>query len=164
MATITVEDGSIVTDATSYISVADFATYAANRGITLTTVTGSQDELLIRAMDYLESQSFIGTKSTSTQSLQWPRLYAYIDTYLVDSGTIPAELIKAQCEIAIAMDAGYSPISTLTTSVKSEQVGDIQVVYQDGASQAPLIRAVSMSLKKLVKGGSGTNTIAVSKA
>ncbi len=163
MATITVEDGTIVTNATSYISVANFATYAADRGITLTTVTGSQDELLIRAMDYLESQSFIGTKSTVGQSLQWPRINAYIDGYLVDSDAIPYDVVKSQCEIAIAMDAGYNPMSTLTTGIKSQQVDTLQVVYQDGASQAPTIRAISISLKKIINAG-GANVIKVTKA
>ena len=78
MATIIVEDGSVVAGANSYVTEAELTTYAADRGITLTAAT---DVLLIKAMDYIESLSFIGTKFSEGQSLQWPRSNVYIDGF-----------------------------------------------------------------------------------
>ena len=59
MATIIVETGAGLTNSNSYVSEADLATYATDRGI---TITGTAAVLIIQAMDYLESRQFLGTK------------------------------------------------------------------------------------------------------
>ena len=70
MATIVVETGAGLTNSNSYVSESDLATYAADRGV---TISGTAAVLLIQAMDYLESKNFNGTKSHITQATQWPR-------------------------------------------------------------------------------------------
>lgn len=158
---IVVEDGSIVTGANSYVSAADLTTYATARGITLTV---SGDILLIKAMDYLESLSYIGIKRLYSQGLQWPRVYAMIDGYYTSSDVIPTELKNAQMQLAISIDEGNNPLATLSQAVKREKIDVIEVEYMDGSSAAPIIKTVSAMLWKLLSGGNGGNVIRVNKA
>lgn len=156
-----VEDGSVVSNANSYISIADFETYAAARDY---TIVGTSETLLIKAMDYLEAQSYKGIKYTSTQALQWPRVDVVIDSYLVDTDTIPTELINAQCEVAMAIDAGNDPLLDLPRKTISEQVGPIAVTYADGSSSLVINRRIMNALYKLLKtGGRSSNCINVGK-
>ena len=114
MATITKETGTGSTSSTSYVSEADFTAYNAERAVTLGGTNGTPSEALIKAMDYLESKSFIGTKNTQEQALQWPRYGSVIDSYYIDSDTIPLLLQEAQMEIAISIDAGTNPMANLS--------------------------------------------------
>jgi len=152
MATITVETGTGSASSNSYISEADFTTYATDRGITL---TGDTDVLLIQAMDYIEAQSFKGNKYTDAQALQWPRSSVYIDGYVIDVDEIPTLLKDALCEVAIGVDAGNNPLLTEDRATKKEKVGDIEVEYMDGARNSTYLKAAESKLSKLLKAGSG---------
>ena len=159
MATIVVETGSGSASANSYISEADFATYATDRGV---TIAGTAAELLIQAMDYLEQQPFKGVKGSDAQALQWPRWGVAIDGYSVDSDEIPQLLIDAQCENAIGIDAGNNPLAAVTRATKSEKVGDIAVTYMDGAMDSTYLAAAESKLSKLLKAGSsGINAVVI---
>lgn len=148
--TIIVEDGSIVANANSYIDTTDFAAYATAREY---TVVGTAETLLIEAMDYLESQVFIGIKHTSTQSLQWPRDYAYIDGYLLTNSTIPQLLIDVQCEIAMAIDAGNGPLDDIARTPIRTKVDVIEVEYEAGTAPFVVNRKIQNKLWKLLSGG-----------
>ena len=158
---IIAEDGTIVTGANSYVATADLTTYATARGITLTS---GAETLLIQAMDYIESLMYKGVKFTRDQGLQWPRANVVIDGRLFDSDAIPAELIKAQKEVAIAIDQGNGPLINLPRSTKREKVGPLEVEYMDGAASVELNRKITASLWKLLaNGGTGSNVLTVSK-
>jgi hypothetical protein len=152
MATIIVEDGSIVTGANSYNSEAELTTYAADRGITL---TGTPAVLLIQSMDYTETRDFKGTKSTEAQGLQWPRHGVTIDGYYVDSNEIPKELKSAQLATCVSIDAGFDPLSTVDRATKREKLDSLEIEYQENASSAAMIRSVSIAFAKLVNGTMG---------
>jgi len=159
---IIVEDGSIVTNANSYVSEAELAAYVAARNITL---TGTAAVLLIQAMDYIESLQFQGIKTTRDQGLQFPRAYVEIDGYILDSHTIPKELKNGLMQTAIAIDEGNDPLAPLTQKVKLEKVDVIEVEYMDGSSSQITPRAIIAALYKLtIGGGPGGNTIKVRKA
>lgn len=158
--TLTVEDGSLVANANSYISATDFTTYATARSYTL--VSGAET-LLIQAMDYLESQLFIGKKYTETQALQWPRDGAYIDGYLFAYDDIPQELINAQCEIAIAIDQGNGPLIDVERKTIMKKVGPIEVQYASGSAPFTVNRKIRNALWKLLAAGAGGNNINVNR-
>lgn len=107
MPTITVEDGSIVSGANSYISIADADTYFASINDTTwtaaTVLTAHKQVALLRAMPYLEELSWRGiTVSGVDQPLQWPRSNVYDrDNYLIDDDYIPNKIQLAQCEAAV---------------------------------------------------------------
>lgn len=161
MATIIVEDGSVVSGANSYASAADFTTYLSQRGVTLTGTYGDNTEILIKAMDFLEGQSFKGYKYLEDQPLQFPRADLYIDAFYIPTSSIPALLKEAQMEVAKIIDDGYNPNSTIERTVKSESVGDVSVVYQDNAAGAAINRSITAKLRKLLSSGSGSATYSV---
>lgn len=155
-----VEDGSIVTGANSYVSTTDLTTYATARGVTL---VADEEQLLIKAMDYIESLRFKGVKRTQDQALQWPRINVVIDNYTFDSDAIPQELINGQCEVAIAIDQDLDPLANIERSTKKEKVGPLEVEYSDSAASYTINRKIMNALWKLITGGSRGNILAVGK-
>lgn len=158
---LTVESGSGSSSSNSYISVADFQTYNTARGYTL---TGDEEQLLLRAMLYVEALNFKGYKNTKAQALQWPRTGVYIDSYYVDTDEIPPLLKDLQCEVALAIDAGDDPTGTIERGVKREKVDVIEVEYMDNAAPFNISRKVKQLEKKLVKGGGGGMVVELFRA
>lgn len=156
---IIVEDGSIVSGANSYVSEAELTAYATARGLTLTS---GAEQLLISAMDWVEVQSFKGTKSTSGQPLQWPRESVYIDGYLIASDEIPQDLKLLQMRLAADIDAGSDPNGVSSQNVKQETVfGAVSVTYQDGSGVSNVSKQTTALLSKLTVGGGGVNQFSV---
>ena len=147
MATIIVETGAGLTNSNSYVSESDLATYASDRGV---TITGTAAVLIIQAMDYLESRQFLGTKSDIDQALQWPRFGVKVDAYYVDSDEIPTLLKQAEMEICIAIDGGVDPLANLGRETKREKVGDLEVEYAIGARPDTYLTAAEAKLRKLL--------------
>lgn len=141
---IIIEDGTGVENANSYVTVAEFQSWLVERGY---TITGDPEQLLIRAMDYIESLSFIG-ESVHCGYLQWPRYCVHIDGCYFPSNEIPKGLKLAQMQTALSIDAGVDPLSTLPRTISSVTVGPISVSYESG-SNAPTIRSVAAYLSKL---------------
>jgi len=158
---IVVEDGTQVTGANSYVTVANIETYADQRGITLTM---DPEVLAIRSMDYIEAQRFIGTKVSSTQALQWPRTGVYIDGFEVPTTMIPVEVKYGQLATAMAIDAGNDPLASVQRGVKMQQVGDLKVEY-DESGNVTLNRAINAALGKVLAGsGGGISSFSVERA
>ena len=138
----------------SYIDEAELLAYALLRGVTITTENASID--LIKAMDYLESQSFKGWKTESDQALQWPRANVYIDGVLIDSATVPQQTKDAQAVIAMSIEAGFDPLATYGPAVKSEKVDVIQITYKDSSSTTDYSPNITRALEPITTGlGSG---------
>ena len=147
MAIIVVETGTGSTLSNSYVSEADLSTYASDRGITL---SGNAQVLIIQAMDYLESKSFIGTKADIDQALQWPRYGAEIDNYYVDSDVIPKLLKEAEMEICIAIDGGVNPLANLGRETLKEKVDSLEVEYKASSRADTYLTAAETKLQKLI--------------
>jgi hypothetical protein len=147
---IVVEDGTGKTDANSYVSSADLTTYANNRSVTLS----GGDEILYKAMDYIESQPFAGDKYTDEQALQWPRTGVYLYGFTVNYDEIPQLLIDAVCEAAIAIDGGAEPLAALGRTTSSESVGPISVSYEQGGREQTYMAACHAKLDRLLSGQS----------
>ena len=115
----------------SYATEAELLAYATARGI---TISGDQTQLLIRAMDYLENQRFIGYKAASDQALQWPRTGVVIDGWDIDSTVTPNKVKVAQMEVALSMDADSDPMAVTDPDIKTQSVGTISITYMDNSS------------------------------
>jgi hypothetical protein len=150
---IIVEDGTEVAGANSYVSVADLEAYAAARGITL---VADPEILLIRAMDYIESLSYCGSKLSLSQTLQWPRYGVWVDGYPYPVNTIPTELKNALMQTALSIDAGVDPLSTIPRVIHSASVGPMSVTYEDG-SHTETIRSINAYISKLIACHAGTS-------
>tara|TARA_R110002167_G_scaffold154560_2_gene348786 strand:- start:904 stop:1371 length:468 start_codon:yes stop_codon:yes gene_type:complete len=146
MATI-VETGSIIANANSYISDANFASYASDRGI---SVTGTAATLLLNAALYVETLPFLGDKKTREQSMQWPRYDVMLDGFLTPSDVIPQILKDLQCEVALAIDAGNDPLAQVSRAVKKEKVDVIEVEYADNSAPFTYNRKIKALEKKLI--------------
>lgn len=132
---IIVEDGSGVANANSYVSVEDARTYASNRGTELPTDDDEVAAMLIRASDYLEAQAcrYQGKRTSSSQSLEWPRTGVVLHCDEVPPNVIPKSLIASQVQLAMAINAGFDlqPNISPQDYVTREKVGPIETEYAD---------------------------------
>jgi len=143
-----VEDGSLVSNANSYISVADYIAWADARGFAYDALPALEHKIL-RAMDFVESLDFIGEKSIETQALQWPRDYVFIDGYSIESDQIPKEVKIAVYEATKIEIDGDSKMTATERETLSEQIGDISVTYASSAGMKRQTPALTKALRKL---------------
>lgn len=154
--TLVVEDGSLVANADSYISLANARAYAAKRGVTLDADDTKADVQLRRAFDYLESlgSRYKGKKSTSGQLTQWPRKCVWLDDEELSSAVIPVGLQYAQVQYAAAINAGIdiAPTSDGSPYIVREKVGPLETQYSDVvvASGVPTVRTADALLAPLL--------------
>lgn len=127
---IVVEDGSIVTGANSYASVADLQAYANARNI---IIAEDESALLLKAMDYLESFDgrFKGKRVSRDQPLSWPREGATIEGWEWTKTEIPRQVINAQISLCVEIAGGEDPRnpSQATLPVVKEKVDTLEVEY-----------------------------------
>ena len=99
-----VEDGTIVTDAESYVSVADADTYLEKYGkdAVWSTKTVDQKEVLLRSSRlYMDTKyKWKGTQATQGHSTIWPRSEVYIEDTLLGSDFIPADISNGNAILA----------------------------------------------------------------
>ena len=132
-----IEDGSIVANANSYVTVANFRLYAEARGVTdISEVDSDVEVLLIKAMDFLEGQhtKYQGCTTSSSQVLQWPRSGVMVDNLSVGVNEIPRALEYAQYALALEVHAGNDLQPTRLPSTKGviskEKIGPIEIAYE----------------------------------
>lgn len=136
----------------SYVDADDVTAYIGDRGV---TIAGTVAELLIQAMDYIESKRFIGDKGSKAQALQWPRWGASVDGYYIDTDSIPTLLQEAQIEVAIAIDGGVNPLAIQSRETLREKVGPIEVEYSPSSRAVDYLTAAETKLDKLIRGNFG---------
>ena len=168
---LTIETGSGVAGANSYISVADTKTFAAARGITLPAdgAAVNTEVLLIRAMDYIEAlrADFQGTKTEEANALQWPRTGVQVDGFDIDDDEIPACLPLAQAQLACdAYTRDLMPVGTGREVVMERVEGAVERQYAQLGDTAPqpiltAARALLAPLLKSALGGGGIRTVRV---
>lgn len=142
-----VEDGTGLTTANSYASVAVADSYFVDRGnATWAALTNDAKQVaLVQATSYVDAvNNFIGSRNTSTQALQWPRASAYDPDGYVYEG-IPTRLVQAVAEYALraseselAPDLTYSATGVLT--MEKSQVGPVLEEKRYSDQRPPSIR------------------------
>jgi hypothetical protein len=152
-----VEDGTIVTGAESYISVADADAYFSARGNAAwaaLTPTATKEAALRKATDYMTGRYGLrwkGDRVSELQALDWPRSSAYANGFLIDSGSVPVAVQRACAELAVrASSDDLAP--DVGAQVKQEVVGPISVTYADGARQDTRYALVDSMLAAYLKG------------
>ena len=132
---LVVETGAVVEGANSYVSLADANQYLMDRGIT-TVLTEGQ---LLRGADYVNSfrMRYKGYKQTNVLSnMQWPRAFAVIDNYLINSNVIPAVIPDAQVQAALEIALDRDPHETTSTRpIKREKLDVLEVEYDTQAGR-----------------------------
>lgn len=99
---LVIEDGSIVENANSYVSIDDCDEYHATLGnASWTGADAVKEQAIIRAMKWLERRQWKGRKYDYEQPLQWPRVDVYAGGYEVYYDIVPQDVIDALCEAAL---------------------------------------------------------------
>lgn len=155
-----VEDGSSVSGAESYISVADADAYHEARGNTAWDVIDDKEALLRKATDYMVGKyrlRWAGVRTYSDQVLDWPRANVPVmDVHGIiyyDSSEIP-QAIKHACAILALKAYNATLAEDQTQKVVSVQVGPITTTYEPSSSTAVKYSEVDGLLQPFLKGGS----------
>ena len=135
-----VEDGTGLSTAESYISVADASTYHSNRGnaawAALSTDT-IREQYLRKATDYMVAMyrnSWQGYKVNGDQALDWPRSGCVVDGISVDDDIVPTPIKNACAELALKVASGDLYADQARGTI-SETVGPISVTYDINSPQ-----------------------------
>lgn len=156
---LVIEDGSIVPGANSYVTSAEYIAWADDRfGASRSTAPATEadaEPLILRSMDYFESQNFIGTKKQSDQPLQWPRDNVYIDGFYQSNSAIPKEVKLSIYELAYTQELGNSELDPIERKTISEKVGVIEVHYSESSSSTVINVSIPNAMKKLLAYGGG---------
>lgn len=151
----TVETGSIIAGANSYVSVTDADTYHLDRGNSDWAAAQLKEKqaALVNATDYIEqkySERWKGCRVNAlTQSLSWPRGGLEYVNYNV----IPQKLKNAVCDLALeALSAALNPALDRGGQVKREKVDVIETEYFQGASSTTTRPAVDGILREYMNG------------
>ena len=109
-----VEDGTGLSNATSYLSVANFKTYHTDRGNDFAPYSDTSIEIaLVLATDFVDRRyRYVGIRATGRdQAREWPRQSAYDpDDWLISSNSVPPEILDATAELGfIALGESLIP-------------------------------------------------------
>ena len=148
---LVIEDGSVVTGANSYVTLAEFKAWADSRDISYNADDDVVEAQILRAMDYIERLYFIGNKANENQPLQWPRTEALIDGYYADATEIPKEVKIAVYEATVVEAAGYSELEIQSRKTLRERVGDIEVQYAENSENRTITPALQYALNRIVQ-------------
>lgn len=132
---IIVETGAVVTGANSYVSLDYCDEYCELMGLTDWADGADEDKeaAILRAMAYIENQTFVGSKTNRDNPLRWPR-YGVVDRdgFSLDSDSLPAGLLKATARAAyeeLLSSGCLMPNMAREDYVVSETVGPISTTY-----------------------------------
>tara|TARA_B100000678_G_scaffold237062_1_gene206788 strand:+ start:9979 stop:10491 length:513 start_codon:yes stop_codon:yes gene_type:complete len=129
-----IEDGSLVENANSWVSRADFIAYAASKGITVADEDAT-DAMLVNAGQFINSKEpqLKGRLVTRDQAMSFPRYDLCIEEWSWWHTEIPRQVILAQMELALDINAGvdlYNPPANPNLIAKRERVeGAVEVEY-----------------------------------
>lgn len=133
---IVVEDGTGKTDATSYVSRADFDAYWTQKGVDYTnTTTYPNDTINLWLNDATQLADsmycYCGYVANDGQALDVPRDNWYDERGNDLSDSVPVKLKNAVCELAVALQ-GASADSDRESGVASKKYGSISTSYTGG--------------------------------
>jgi len=165
MARLTVEDGTLVTDANSYLSLADAKEFLEDyygeydsQAAAFLGYSEERQELILRQAAYDLDRKFRklwkGFKRTQTQSLDWPRVDVQDeDDYDIPETSIPRRLQRAQCEVAKRLAASVAIFEDRERGgrIKSEKVDSIAISYFANAPSSTLFEGLESTLKGLLR-------------
>lgn len=131
--TITVETGTIVDGANSYVTLAEARAYVTERGKALPSADAQAESIIIQAMDFFESHDnqFKGSRVTRDQPLSFPRSGVYVEEWTWAANEIPRQVISAQLALIFEINAGEDPFNPPVAEQHKTRktVGPITVEY-----------------------------------
>jgi hypothetical protein len=145
---LTVEDGSGLSAAESYETLAAFKAYCSDRGYDLGSLTDPVLEGKLRvASQYIDaSYRFKGTRLVAAQGLEFPRSGA-TDHSGFDVTGVPKRVKQACCELAFQATSTSLTDVVDKGNVLSESVAGISVTYDKAESKFKVFQFAEGLLK-----------------
>lgn len=153
-----VEDGTGLSTAQSYVSVADATTYHAAQGNAAWAAAATdalREAALVRATAAIDAlNDWRGYRTNQDQALAWPRIGAVDDDgYGIASDAIPQRLKNAVCEgalVELASSGALTPELDRGGAIRRERAGAVEVEYMGGASAKTVYTKIDVLLKSLI--------------
>lgn len=152
--TLIIEDGSIVDNANSFTTDAEFVAYAAARNLTLPATEAERDVLQLLAMDFIVSNEdcMQGYRVDIDQELSFPRRSVVVHGFLVPSDQIPNTLKKAQMEAGIVSQTVDLLPNSSVQNVQREKLDTLEVAYFKGGKKSQLnVQSIYTFLSPVLK-------------
>ena len=149
-----VEDGSIISGANSYVSVADCEAYWNARNVSdfASLDSSAKEASIIAGTQFIDTgYRFRGDLLSSTQDLQWPR-----SPYTAQSGkyisSIPQALKDAVCEMAYeyAQNGVFRPSQSRGNEIKKVKAGSVEVEYNADAPNIKTFGFIKQIMRDLI--------------
>lgn len=154
-----VEDGTGLSTAQSYVSVADADFYhTAHGNATWTGIDTLKEAALVRATQALDARyPWQGIRYVETQALDWPRSGAAdIDGYEITG--IPQGVKDALCEMALLELVSPGVLTeSMEQGIKREKVGPLETEYF--ALSRKTYPAIANALRRIVWQASGIQIV-----
>ena len=161
---IIVEDGSVVANAVSYVTVADADAYLLARGDEVwaaLTIT-EKEEALRKATDYMESRygpKWLGYRVGSTQVLSWPRKWVQIPglsnvEYYLDS-EVPTVIKNVCAELAVRSTVEDLEPDQERGAIVREKVDVLDTTYAAYSPTSNRYKKVDQMIAQLTTGMGG---------
>lgn len=138
-----------------YSTATELTSYALARGATLTK---DPDVLLTLANDWLETLNFKGIKTEFEQAAEWPRSGVYVQGVLLSDTVVPAQIKKAEMQMALEISAGNLPTEAIASAhVIEESVGSLSTRYASRSSSgsSTVIRSVKPMIADYLEASGG---------
>lgn len=156
----TVEDGTGIEGANSYVSENDLGTYTDDRGVTL--ASGDAEAALIRAtasIDAIYRSRFPGWRTNGrSQGLEWPRSGASdAEGNEIAEDEIPVEIVNAVCEFAVrelTTPGSTAPDLERGGNIRRMKAGSVEIEYGGNATANTVFQIVDGILAGLLGGNS----------
>lgn len=153
---LVVEDGTGISNANAYVSVAEADAYflARNNTAWAARTTADKEKSILYATSFLDGQFFwYGHISKSDQALGWPRILVYDqEGRSLPSNSVPQRVKDSTCELALeALDKPLSPSLARGGAIKRQKVSSLEIEYFERASSErtfPIVRQVLRGLYK----------------
>lgn len=173
---LTVEDGTGIAGADSFVELAEIASFASARGYTWPNSASEsvQEQAARRAADYLRNErrfAYKGTRKTALQTLPYPRTGVVERGGLsISDSVIPWRLKEAQCRLTIRIVAFYTTVGLLDLQpdlarggrIQSTTVDVISTTYFDDAPSETQLVDIMGVLEPLLKDRMSQDPTAVS--
>jgi hypothetical protein len=164
---LVVEDGTGLTNADAYASIATVDAYATARGLSTWAGNDTVKEAAIReATIYLDaSYSWKGAIESEDQALAWPR-EGVTDKERREVTGLPQRVIDACCELAVMKISAALVTSRTEAELSSLTAGSVSMTYVHGnrVGEAERFAWVDRLLTGLHSGRAGGVNVGISKS
>lgn len=162
---LVIENGSIVANANSFVTVAEIREFAEARGIVLPVDDGDVEPFAVEAWDFLITVEprMTGTRVSAEQEGVYPRNCVKINCFDVANTVIPVTLKKAQMQLAVDRSRGVPLVTddSAERDIKREKIGPLETEWfgPGNATTGGSLEIAWGYLRPLLRVGFGVRTV-----